>query len=270
MSKFQMSSKVRKRIEEKGLYAIVTAPKSPIPRICLILGLVILIVGSVYVFFGPPSNYPMDSDEFLNPALIFGIPGIFLFLNGILDFVMTSDSLKSRSEGMKLLEEHYGESAQIILKGIDDEVRAYPGDIPAGDLMAVKTAFKSGYFLSTWYIAPDLSRFIKLEDIVCVVGIMGAGTYIIPNHGDVVFEMFGANPNWGKLFGIIEKANPNVLHHDDVITFKGKRADIHSIFKPVTSSIPAHEQSKAVTKLRREIMDVIIDEYNNRIKNEAL
>jgi len=263
-----MNSKVRKKIEEKGLYAIIMKPKSPIHKICIFLGLVILIVGGAYLFFGPPSNHPMNSDAFLNPLILFGLPGIFLILNGILNIWFSLSASKSRLEGLSILEKHYGRIAQTILKEIDDEVRNYSGNIPSGDRMAVQTVFKSGYFLSNWYIAPNLSRFIKLEDIVCVVGIMGAGTYVIPNHGDVVFEMFGVNPNWGKLFGIIKEANPNVLSHDDMITYDGQDVTIHSVFKSVASGTPAFEQSKAITKLRREIMDVIISEYHSRIKNE--
>jgi len=38
----------------------------------------------------------------------------------------------------------------------------------------------------------------------------------------------------------------------------------------IASENLVHEQSKAVTKLRWEIMDAIIDEYHNRMKNEVL
>jgi len=252
LSAFTMSAKVRKRIERDGLYAIVTGKQSPVSKIALVVGLIaLLLAGALYLFGSAISdNLPGDLHYIL------GIIGIILTLYGLFKVLTSKSSLKHRAEGLQYLEYYYGRKAEDILKEIDEQVRKYPGNIPATQ--------SNGYFTQNWYIAPNFQRFVNLSDIACVVGIMGTGTFIIPTHGKMIDEMFGGNPNWGKLFDIIETANPHLLSHDDYINLGGENIQIHTAMSKATSLTSA---IKGKTNFGEDdIIKAIVAEFISRIE----
>jgi len=222
--KFNMRNSVRSRIEKEGLYQMMTKKKSA--KIPLIIGIVWLIGVAIFLFFGPLSDYPLDSDEFLLPAVLLALPG-FPF---IIYALFTTSSTDTHALGLKLIETHYG-NPQEVLAEIDTQIRQTQGEIPA-------TSDK-GYFTVDWFIGPDYGAFVKLKDIICVIGIMGRGTTaVITIQGERIESAFGGNPNWGRLFQFIEKANPNVMTVDDEVTFEGKRVRLDTLFdEPFVGSV---------------------------------
>ena len=248
-SAFSMSSQARKHIESKGLYALVMETKSPMSKVFLVIGAIVILVAAALAFFGTNIIAGIETDDVIAVAVL----GLVLLLLGPLIGVIKRKSSVTRKAGLSLMEQYYGESADVILKKIDGEVRSYPGHIPATQ--------NKGYFTQNWYVAPNFWRFVELSDIACVIGIMGKGTFVIPTHGDEIDDMFGGNPNWGMLFHIIETANPHVLSHDDYIILDGKQVQIYDAVDAVISSM-----TKAGQEKKRKVFDAIVKEFISRIE----
>ena len=267
MTRFKMSAKVRKQIEKRGLYAIVTERMSPVPKLCLILGVLALLVGLIWLVV---ANYPTDSDEFMEIAAFLGIPGVLLFLNGLFDLILSRRKVDARKKGLDLLEKQYGRAAKEILGEIDQQIRLYKGEIPATKGFDAK---KRGYFTKDWYIAPEFTRFVLLKDIACVASmdtektkaLAARGTYIITTmrEDDAINDHFGGPSDWGVLFDTVKQANPHVLSHNDEIDLHGEETTIFDALRLVTSDMPLAEDSKTLTGQRREVMDIIIKRFLN-------
>ena len=216
MSKFKMKKNIRRKIEEKGLYALTTETQNRIPLIMIMVGIIILGGGIPYLLLGEPSNHDFMDDEFLFPAVLIGVFGLALLLLGICHSLIHKNKVTERLEGLQLLTDFYDLSSQEILKEITDEIRNTQSEISATESagffgMLLSGAGTPGYFTKNWYIAPDFKRFVKLTDIMTVVGIMEVGTFVVPNHGDIILDMFGGNPNWGKCWDLISQVNPHLL-----------------------------------------------------------
>jgi len=262
MSKFSMNGRIRKQIEKRGLYTITTERMSSIPKITLILGIVALVVGGIWLLV---AGYPTESDEFMEIAGLFGIPGVLLFLNGFFDLIISRRRVAARKKGLELLELQYDRSAKEILGEIDEQIRTQKKDIPATEGFDSK---KRGFIVKDWYIAPEFTRFVKLKDIACVASmdtsstkaLTARGTYIITtmHEDDAINDFFGGSANWKIIFDMIKQANPNVLTHHDKINLRGKETTIFEALRFVTSDTPLAEDSPKLTRERREIMDIVI------------
>lgn len=267
MSKFTMSNKMRKQIAKRGLYAMTSEKMSPVPKITLIVGIILLIVGGIWLIV---AGYPTDSDEFLEIAGLFGIPGVILALNGLFDFIISRRRFNARKQGLELLELQYGQPAKTILAEIDQQINTYQGEIPATNGFDAK---KRGFFTAEWYIAPELTRFVKLKDIACVANmdtahtkaVVAKGVYLITTmrEDDAINDFFGNSGNTNTLVDLIKQANPTILTENSKININGKELTIFDALRFVTSDTPLVEDSTRLKRERRAVMDVIIATWSD-------
>lgn len=94
---------------------------------------------------------------------------------------------------------------------------------------------KSGHHLvKDWFFSAGLlpaTRVVNLHDIVCIIGIMGAGTYLILSDGTEIETMFGGPKNWEDAFNLFTTANPYILtneNDDEVTTADGKVVNVET------------------------------------------
>ena len=109
--------------------------------------------------------------------------------------------------------------------GLDKAVKEVQGALAQGDVPAYK--IKSGQcIVAGWLVGVGRavsSRLVNLSDIVAIMGIHGAGTYIILADGEVADVMFG-DKAWGETFGIFKEANPHILTNDDAVVMSDGQA----------------------------------------------
>jgi len=75
--------------------------------------------------------------------------------------------------------------------------------------------------------------------------------------------MFGGNPNWGKLFAIIENANPHVLSHEDLIYLDGKHVKIFDVMDDVTVILRTGKKAEK----RKDALNAIVTEFIGRVES---
>jgi len=267
MSEFSMSKSMRNQIEKKGLYNVVMKKQSNLTIIMMAIGAVITVSGIFYLIFSGVADYGFDSDEFIFTAVGFGILGLVPLLNGFFSRVINKRKEKSRIIGLGRLEFQEKRSAAVILEEITEEIKNNDGKISASENMGFFSSTTPAYFTKNWYIAPDFERFIKYTDIVTVVGIMKKGTFVVSTHGDVIYDMFGGNPNWGKLFDIIKNKNPHVMYHDEIIIVGELEKDIHTLINEVTSSTPLIHDGEELRKKREKVVEILVETFEQKRKN---
>lgn len=270
MSKQNMRASVRKRIEKKGLYAIVKSGLSPMVMGAIVLGAALIAICAIWFLF--LSNYAIGDDDFAYEMVFLVIVGALLIIHGGLQVVIDKRSIGARKEGMALLTDHYKRPLEEILQEIEAEIKT-ADEIPAtnggGFINRLSGTERVGYFTKNWYIAPRFERFVKYTDIITVVeagekGVEAKGTYIIPTHGDILWDMFGKRENRDRLFGIIQVANPYMLSPHDTIELNGQAIGIYQAIDRVTSDTPLVEDSKTMKAERAIVLKAMNHAFSNK------
>ncbi|MDR2559082.1 MAG: hypothetical protein LBC86_06015 [Oscillospiraceae bacterium] len=143
--------------------------------------------------------------------------GLYFAGVGLVAPLLAKKQRKALLKDLERIEKHHGGLEKAV-----DEIKAQlaQGGSPAYTINSGQHIAKD-WFFGVGRRVP--TRIINLSDVICIIGIMGAGTFIILADGEEISVMFSPK-HWGESFDLFCAANPYILHNDDEVTMTNGKA----------------------------------------------
>lgn len=227
MSKLQMKPTVRNELTSMDLSHTLKNAHRPNKKVAIIvtcIGLAVAIIPWIVAVLATlePGSEALGAAS--GVGLIVSIIGVVFVLIGLIGPVVAKKHRKNIVKDLERIEKHHG--------GIDKVVMEVKAQLANKDSNAY--TIESGHHLTAdWLISVGFpaTRIVKLSDIVAIIGIMGAGTFIVLSDGEQIDTMFGKN-EWGETFDLFTSSNPYILYNDDEVTMaNGKVVDAETAWR---------------------------------------
>lgn len=237
MAQFLIKPEARKKVASMNLaddFQNAHIPRKLLSGIIACAGLIFAAAPWVAGALSDPN--PDNAGMLAAITLAVTVIGLFFAGIGLFGPIMAKKQRRNVLKDLERIEKYHGGADKVF-----SEVMAQ-----VADEFPVYTIESGQHLTKDWFISPAPARLVKLSDIVCIIGIDGAGTFIIISDGEMVEVMFGKK-TWGDTFELFQSANPYILYNDDEVTLaSGKVGDARDAFhkKDFASITQAYNRRK--------------------------
>jgi len=216
MSQLQMKPQTRQNLASMDLHSFFQNAHLPNMKKVLIIGLIGLVVAVVpwilaAVITLEPGSETLEVVTWISVAVT--IIGVFFLVIALIAPSMAKKQRRMLQKDIERIERNHGGIAKVT-----GEIKSQLGQ----SNLPTYTIQSGQHLTKDWFFGADRTpaRIVHLGDVVCIIGIMGAGTFIITSDGEEIPVMFGPK-QWAESFALFQAANPRVMSNDDKVTLTG-------------------------------------------------
>ncbi|MCL2638467.1 MAG: hypothetical protein FWD48_08875 [Oscillospiraceae bacterium] len=225
MNQLQMKAKTAQELANMDLASYIQNAHIPNKkRAAIITGIGLFLAVVPWIIASAITLEPGSEALEIVTWVSVGVMAIGLYFAGIglLAPLLAKKQRKALLKDLERIEKNYGGLEKAVI------------EIKTQLAQAAYTINSGQHITDDWFFGVGRrvpARIVNLSDVVCIIGIMGAGTFIILADGEEIPVMFSPK-QWGESFDLFCAANPYILHNnDEVIMTNGKVTNAETAYR---------------------------------------
>lgn len=168
----------------------------------------------------PSMGFALDAIDWKSDAAVIAICGAVFAALFIIWIPLSVVFKRRKLEVLNKLADRYGNLEENICE-IEEQLKQKD----------ITITVNGDYITKEWFISSSFDNICKISSIAAIIGIMGSGTFILLDDGEVIKTMFHQK-KWGNIFSVFQASNPYILSAEDKITMpNGCDIDVYDAYR---------------------------------------